>query len=85
MFLFSIMVVSVSLFAQNVSVSGGSWSYGVSNGRVYSNYYHGSKRHYSSVINYQGDYYKGTANAGNTSKASLPSGRGTDSSYYGFY
>lgn len=74
-----------TLSAAQSNVSGGSWSYGVSSGRVYSNYYHKGSRHYSSVINYNGSYYRGNANAGATSVASLPSGSGTDSSYYGFY
>lgn len=35
-----------------VSVSGGTWNYGVDDKQVWSNYYHASKVHKSSVIGY---------------------------------
>ncbi len=71
--------------ASTTNVDGGSWSHGISNGVVYSKFIHQSKRHYSSVINYKGQYERGNANAGYQSKADLPSGPGTDCAYYGFY
>ncbi len=71
--------------AANTNVSGGTWSHGISNGVVYSKFIHQSKRHYSSVINYKGDYDRGNAKAGSQSKASLPCGPGSDNAYYGFY
>ncbi|WP_239647420.1 lactococcin 972 family bacteriocin [Nocardiopsis baichengensis] len=53
------------------NVGGGAWDHGTANGRVYSNYYHGSVCHGSSV---QGEYYNssGDTRAGVTARASAP-------------
>lgn len=39
---------------------GGTWVYGTNTTEVYSNYYHGSKRHRSSTINGYGEYSAST-------------------------
>ncbi len=70
-------------------IDGGTWDRGfkVIDGKrsVYSNYYHKTKKHHSSVKNYQGKWNKsGAKSAATTSKAHLPSGKGTDETYYGF-
>lgn len=70
-------------------VDGGKWDRGFKdiNGErsVYSNYYHKTKKHHSSVKNYQGKWDKsGARSAGTTSYAHLPSGIGSDEAYYGF-
>lgn len=56
-------------FASTAYVGGGKWDYGTGGGKVWSNYYHGSKVHKSSV---QGAYYydSGWKSAGVTSYAS---------------
>ncbi len=83
---FSLVVACVPSFSAATSwVSGGKWTYGVAGGRVYSQFYHPGTRHQSSVINYKGDYHRSRVGAGKVSNASLPSGPGTDSAYYGFY
>ncbi|ARU51789.1 lactococcin 972 family bacteriocin [Cellulosimicrobium cellulans] len=52
-------------------VGGGTWDHGVGGGTVWSDYYHGSKCHGSSV---QGTYYeKRYASAGRWSMADAPS------------
>ncbi len=71
-------------------VSGGTWNHGTTGahggGTVYSNYYHKAKRHYSSVINYQGKYDRDNAAKSKQSLASLPAQAGeVDHAYYGFY
>ncbi len=70
---------------KSVYVSGGTWNYGVSGRRVYSNYYHSTRKHTATVINYQGYRDKDYQHKRKTARAALPSGWGTDSSYYGFY
>lgn len=57
-----------------VDVQGGSWSYGghhdPSNWGAFSNYYHPSKWHWSSVVRHRDSKSsRGTASAGGTSKA----------------
>lgn len=87
-------ILAPSLFtiasATTSYVSGGTWDHGTTGatggGTVYSNYYHKTKRHYSSVINYQGNYNRDNAAKGEKSIASLPAKAGeTDHAYYGFY
>ncbi len=83
---FSLLSVCLPTFsAASTWVSGGKWTYGVAGGKVYSQFYHASKRHQSSVINYKGDYDRSRVAAGKNAYASLPSGPGTDTAYYGFY
>lgn len=69
-----------------VNVGGGTWNYGVNNngGEVWSNYYHPSLRHRSSVINGYGEYYNsGCVSSGTWSYASLRADPNhTDYSYW---
>ncbi len=82
-FLVAFLFIPVTAYASSMHVSGGDWNYGVSKGRVYSNYHHSTKKHGASVINYNGDKdYDYHVKPGKVAKASLPSGWGTDSSYY---
>lgn len=68
--------------ANAVSVEGGEWNYGV-NSVVFSNYYHPSQIHGSSVINGDGlkvtDYNKA---AGKTSYASAKAARSGNQAFY---
>lgn len=51
---------------------GGVWAYGYEGNKAYSNYYHGKKYHYSSVISRKdADSARGEAEAGKTSYASI--------------
>jgi lactococcin 972 family bacteriocin len=74
----SLLLVATSLSfaipAFGISVQGGEWSYGghhdPSNWGAFSNYYHGSKWHWSKVVRHSDSKSnRGTATAGNTSKA----------------
>ncbi|WP_405680997.1 lactococcin 972 family bacteriocin [Streptomyces sp. NBC_00868] len=67
--------------AASVQVSGGTWSYGVGGGYVYSSYYHVSKCHGSSV---QGAYFasSGNTDAGIQANASAETAWSGNKSYY---
>ncbi|MGL4484246.1 MAG: lactococcin 972 family bacteriocin [Anaerovoracaceae bacterium] len=87
-----IIVGTATVFAETSNVSGGTWIYGITTDAkgnqktVYSNFDHSKKTHSSSVINYAGDKYSsGKVAKGKVSKASLPAGKGTDSSFYNVY
>ncbi|MBM6630033.1 lactococcin 972 family bacteriocin [Mammaliicoccus vitulinus] len=75
--------------AYQVNVNGGTWNYGISNKYVWSNYYHGSKAHYSTAIG----RYKSTSGytpRRSWSKASAVKRPGwqiwkVNRTYYGFY
>ncbi len=71
--------------AKSHNINGGTWSEGVSFGRVYSNHDNNTYKHGSSVINYQG-YKFGNYHLkpGKDSIAELPSGPGADYTYYRF-
>ncbi|MEM5632504.1 lactococcin 972 family bacteriocin [Bacillus toyonensis] len=71
---------ATAAFAATQNV-GGTWNYGTGGGSVWSNYYHGSKVHKSSVI---GQYYYSSpwTNPGYTSYASAPDTAGVDESYW---
>lgn len=62
---------------------GGVWTYGASDGGAYSNYYHGSKYHSSSVISLKdSDSDKGFASAGYTSYAWISTAFGEKVAFY---
>lgn len=65
------------------NVSGGTWWHGVGSTYVYSNFYHGSRAHSSSV---RGKYWSnsGWTAAGVTSKASAEKAILGNQAYYGF-
>ncbi|MFC9297763.1 lactococcin 972 family bacteriocin [Streptomyces sp. NPDC057011] len=67
--------------ATTVSVGGGTWDYGAGTATVWSDYYHGSKCHGSSV---QGEYYdaSGNVSAGSWAFASAPVKLSGNKSYY---
>ncbi|MCJ1783505.1 lactococcin 972 family bacteriocin [Mammaliicoccus sciuri] len=75
--------------AYQVNVDGGSWNYGVSDTYVWSNYYHGKKAHYSTVIG-ANKFSSGYTPKGRWSKASSVRRPGwqiwkANKAYYGFY
>lgn len=72
---------ATAAFAATEYVGGGTWNYGTGGGSVWSNYYHGSRVHKSSVI---GQYYYSSpwTNPGYTSYASAPDTAGVDESYW---
>ncbi len=81
-FVMLLVFVPISMGATSAFVSGGNWTYGVTN-VVYSNYSHSSKKHGASVINYRGDKdYQYHVAPGRVARASLKSGWGTDTAYY---
>lgn len=82
-----LLISSVSALAATQNVSGGTWNYGISNSKVYSNYYHKTKKHSSSVKNgYNERSYSGTVGANKTSYASIKSHwSAIDYSYYQTY
>lgn len=62
---------------------GGVWTYGASNGGAYSNYYHGSKYHSSTVVSRKNsNSSKGYANAGRTSYAYIRTTWGEQAAFY---
>lgn len=62
---------------------GGVWTYGSSNGGAYSNYYHGSKYHSSTVVSrWTGASDKGYAGAGRTSRAWIRTAWAEQVSFY---
>lgn len=78
-----------SVKAYQVNINGGTWNYGVSSRYVWSNYYHGSKSHYSTV---RGSYWSrsGYTFKGRWSRASAQKAPGwkvwkVNKAYYGFY
>ncbi|MCR6514421.1 MAG: lactococcin 972 family bacteriocin [Clostridium sp.] len=82
--LMSILAVgTVTGLAKTVQVGGGTWNYGTGSGRVYSEYYHASEIHGSSVVNGNGvkdtDYNRAK---GQWSDASTSSTWKVDNSYY---
>ena len=73
---------SVALASKHkVNVEGGTWSYGVGSKYVYSNYYHKSKTHKSSVIG-KTTNSSGWTRKGVTSKASAQKKLSGNKSYY---
>ncbi|WP_150239542.1 lactococcin 972 family bacteriocin [Nocardiopsis quinghaiensis] len=64
-----------------VNIGGGTWDYGVGGGTVWSDYYHGSSCHSSSV---SGEYYSssGATAAGSWARASAPDTWMVDHSYW---
>ncbi|MEU4731520.1 lactococcin 972 family bacteriocin [Streptomyces sp. NPDC023588] len=76
-----VLVAAVATPAMADNVSGGIWNYGVSDGKVYSNYYHPDKCHGSSV---QGAYYASSGNApsGTWALASAAKAVSGNKSYY---
>ncbi|MFJ6720940.1 MULTISPECIES: lactococcin 972 family bacteriocin [unclassified Streptomyces] len=79
---FIVVGLATPALAQTVDASGGKWSYGTnSNDQVYSNFYHESKCHGSSV---KGKYFaqSGDVKAGNTSYASADEAMWGNESYY---
>lgn len=76
---------ATSVFATTEYVGGGTWNYGTNDTTVWSNYYHGSKIHRSSVI---GAYYynSGWKSPGVWSYASAPERDGVvDESFWDVY
>ncbi|MEU5692420.1 lactococcin 972 family bacteriocin [Actinosynnema sp. NPDC020468] len=76
-----VLGIATPALATVVNVGGGTWDYGVDSARVWSNYYHGSKCHGSSVV---GAYYdsSGDTRAGITARASAPAKGSGNKSYY---
>jgi len=63
--------------------NGGVWTYGASNGGAFSNYYHGSKYHSSTVVSRRDSRSsKGFAYAGKTSYAWISTGWGEPAAFY---
>ncbi|MER6250525.1 lactococcin 972 family bacteriocin [Streptomyces sp. NPDC001584] len=56
-----VVAAATPALAASVKTGGGTWNYGVSGGYVWSNYYHETACHSSSV---QGDYYSSSGNVG---------------------
>ncbi|MEU9377718.1 lactococcin 972 family bacteriocin [Streptomyces sp. NPDC048255] len=56
-----VVAAATPAMAVVVNTGGGKWDYGVSDGFVWSNYYHADTCHSSSV---QGDYYSSSGNVG---------------------
>lgn len=62
---------------------GGVWTYGAANGGAYSNYYHGSRYHSSTVVSRRiGASSKGYAGAGQTSRAWINTNWGERVAFY---
>ena len=62
---------------------GGVWTYGSANGGAYSNYYHPSKYHSSTVVSRKtGSSDKGYAGAGGTSRAWIRTSWGEKVAFY---
>ncbi|MCK4024781.1 lactococcin 972 family bacteriocin [Streptococcus iners] len=62
---------------------GGVWTYGAANGGAYSNYYHSSRYHSSTVVSrWTGASSKGYAQAGQTSRAWISTKRGEKAAFY---
>ena len=62
---------------------GGVWTYGLGNGGAYSNYYHPSKYHSSTVVSRKtGSSDKGYAGAGGTSRAWIRTSWGEKGAFY---
>ena len=62
---------------------GGVWTYGAANGGAFSNYYHGSKYHSSTVVSrWSSRSDIGYASAGRTSYAYIPTSWGEQVAFY---
>lgn len=62
---------------------GGVWTYGATNGGAFSNYYHGSKYHSSTVVSrWNSRSNRGYAYAGRTSYAYIPTKWGEQVAFY---
>lgn len=62
---------------------GGVWTYGAANGGAFSNYYHGSKYHSSTVVSRKNSRSsKGFAGAGKTSYAYIATSWGEQAAFY---
>lgn len=62
---------------------GGVWTYGPTNGGAFSNYYHGSKYHSSTVVSrWNSNSHKAYANAGQTSYAYIKTSWGEQVAFY---
>lgn len=67
---FSLLSLSVTAFAAVQYPDGGVWTYGAGDGGAFSNYYHGSKDHSSTVVSRANSHSdKGYAGPGETSYA----------------
>ncbi|MCS4488705.1 lactococcin 972 family bacteriocin [Streptococcus sciuri] len=63
--------------------SGGVWTYGSDNGGAFSNYYHGSRYHTSTVVSRRDSHSdKGEASAGKTSYARIKTSFGEQVAFY---
>lgn len=78
-----VMTVGIAGIAYADQVGGGTWNHGFSNGQVFSNYYHGSRCHSSTVWN--GKYHgSGPTRAGNWARASAPDSWRIDKAYWNY-
>jgi lactococcin 972 family bacteriocin len=76
------MATAIPALATTANVSGGTWNYGTSDSRVWSDYYHGVNCHSSSV---EGSSYVNSGNVGAKKYSRASSGTrwwATDRSYY---
>ena len=75
----------VAALATTKSVSGGTWTYGATGSINYSNYFHPSKKHRSSVQNCSGTYRSTDAAGGLTSRVSESVCLSGNQAYYNVY
>lgn len=78
-----LVTASLPVLAATQYPDGGVWTYGASNGGAFSNYYHGSKYHSSTVVSrWNSNSNKGYAPAGQTSKAWIKTQFGEQYAFY---
>lgn len=81
--LFTTALAASGVMAATQYPGGGVWTYGASNGGAYSNYYHGTKYHSSTVVSRRtGASSKGYATAGQTSRAWIRTHWGEKAAFY---
>ncbi len=77
------VTVDLGVAAATQYPGGGVWTYGASNGGAFSNYYHGSKYHSSTVVSrWTSKSSKAYAYAGQTSYAFIKTSFGEQAAFY---